>query len=58
MELATKEKTKAGNCPTHGAVEGTKEVPKFTMPGLFWGVRMLGTPFKPYRCPQCGSKVS
>jgi hypothetical protein len=35
-----------------------KEVPVFKAPGLFWAIQSLGTPFKPYRCPQCGQKVS
>jgi hypothetical protein len=55
---ATKVKTKAGTCPTHGSVQATKEVPVFTPPGLFYVFKVMGSAFEPYRCPQCGSKVS
>ena len=50
--------TKAGTCPTHGSVQGVKEVPAFKAPGLFWAIMSLANPFKGYRCPQCGQKVS
>ena len=58
MAQQTKQVTRAGTCPTHGSVQGVKEVPVFKAPGLFWAIQSLGTPFKPYRCPQCGQKVS
>ena len=54
----TKEKTKQGVCPTHGAVQGVKEVPVFTPPGLFYVLKSLASPFQPYRCPQCGARVT
>lgn len=54
----TKEKTKSGTCPTHGSVQATKSVPVFTMPGLFYVFKAAANAFQPYRCPQCGSRVS
>jgi hypothetical protein len=57
-DQATKEKTRAGTCPTHGSVQATKEVPAFTAPGLFYLIRSLGNPFRPYKCPQCGARVT
>src|SRR5262245_15891139 len=54
----TQVKTRQGDCPTHGTVEGTKEVPAFSPPGLFYIVKSLGNPLKPFRCPQCGARVS
>lgn len=57
-EVKTREKTRPGRCPTHGDVQGVKEVQLFVFPGLFWAFRALGAAFKPYRCPQCGQKVS
>jgi hypothetical protein len=54
----TKQKTKQGVCPTHGAVEGTKEIPAFSPPGLFYVAKAARNPFKPYRCPQCGERVA
>ena len=58
MAEKSKQVTKAGTCPTHGSVQAVKEVPVYTPPGLFYVVRSVGTPFKPYRCPQCGAKTS
>jgi hypothetical protein len=57
MAGATQTKTKAGQCPTHGSVQATKEVPAFKPPGLFWAVQRVGSAFQGYRCPQCGAKV-
>jgi hypothetical protein len=54
----TKELTRSGVCPTHGAVQATKRVPVFEPPGLFWVFQSVASIFKPYRCPQCGSKVA
>jgi ribosomal protein S27AE len=54
----TKLKTKQGVCPTHGTVEGTKEVPAFSPPGLFFLVKSVGNPLKPYECPRCGARVA
>lgn len=56
--METKQQTKQGTCPTHGSVQAVREVPKYKAPGLFWAFKSLGNPFKPYRCPQCGAKVS
>jgi hypothetical protein len=55
---ATREKTKAGTCPTHGAVQGTKSAPVFRPPGLFYMFKAVGSALQPYRCPQCGARVS
>lgn len=53
----TTQKTKSANCPQHGTVQAVKDVPVFKMPGLFWAAQMLGSSFKPYRCPQCGASA-
>jgi hypothetical protein len=55
---ATKQKTKTATCETHGSVEATKDVPAFTPPGLFYVTRSLVSPFRPYRCPECGARVA
>ncbi len=56
--METRQKTREGTCPTHGSVQGVKEVPVFKAPGLFWAIKSLGTLSAPFRCPQCGSKVT
>jgi len=53
-----REKTKAGTCPTHGTVQATKQAPVFTPPGLFYVFKAVGSGLQPYRCPQCGARVS
>ena len=58
MAQPTKQITKTGNCPTHGTVEAVKEVPAFKAPGLFYLLSSLANPFRPYKCPQCGQRVS
>jgi hypothetical protein len=47
--------TKTATCPQHGSVQAVKDMPVFRLPGLFWAVQMLGSSFKPYRCPLCGA---
>jgi predicted RNA-binding Zn-ribbon protein involved in translation (DUF1610 family) len=54
----TKQVTRAGTCETHGTVQAVKELPVFRAPGLFWAFRYLRSLSKPYRCPECGAKVS
>lgn len=56
--METKQITRSGKCETHGTVQGVKDVPVFRAPGLFWAFRYLGSMGKPYRCPECGAKVS
>jgi hypothetical protein len=56
--IETRQATRSGTCATHGAVQAVKEVPVFRAPGLFWAFRYLGSLGKPYRCPECGAKVS
>jgi rRNA maturation protein Nop10 len=58
MAQRTKQITKQGTCPTHGSVLAVKEVPAFSPPGLFFLVSSLLNPMRPYKCPQCGQRVS
>jgi hypothetical protein len=51
----TTQKTKPASCPQHGSVQAVKDVPVFRLPGLFYLVRMIASPFQSYRCPQCGA---
>jgi hypothetical protein len=56
--MANETQTRTGTCPTHGAVEATREMPKAGFPVLLFGVRRLIAGRRPYRCPTCGSPVS
>jgi hypothetical protein len=51
----TRQVTKTATCPQHGSVQAVKEMPVFRLPGLFYLVRMIASPFQSYRCPQCGA---
>jgi hypothetical protein len=56
--MASEVQTKAGQCPAHGTVQATKEVPRPSFPFLFYGVRRLLATRQPYRCPTCGEAVT
>jgi hypothetical protein len=50
--------TAAGQCPTHGDVEGTREVPRLGFPPLIAIIRRAIARRRPYRCPECGAAVT
>ena len=49
--------TKYGECPTHGHVQATREMPAMSWPFIVSAVRRLSARKKPYTCPTCGSEV-
>jgi hypothetical protein len=51
-------RTRKGTCPTHGAVTAEKQVPKLKFPIVVTGVARATAAMKPYRCPDCGAKVT
>ncbi len=55
--MASETQTRNGNCPTHGAVAATREMPKPSFPFFVFAVRRLIAGRRPYRCPTCGSPV-
>lgn len=57
MAESNKVHTAAGRCPTHGDVQGTKEVPSFSWPVIFYLFQLVRSAFRPFRCPGCGQKV-
>jgi hypothetical protein len=56
--MATETQTAAGNCPTHGEVEATRQIPRVTFPPIITGVRRALAKRRPYRCSTCGAEVS
>ena len=51
--------TKTGNCPKHGQVEATREIPRLSWPALYYGPkRSYAKRHRPYICPSCGSVVT
>ena len=56
--MATETQTTTGDCPTHGEVEATREIPKVTFPPIISAVRRSLAKRRPYRCPTCGAEVN
>jgi hypothetical protein len=50
--------TRPGTCPRHGAVVARREVPKIKFPFVITGLARGFVALRPYRCPECGAKVS
>jgi len=56
--MASETQTRTGTCPTHGAVEATRQVPRAGFPFVVFAVRRLLAARRPYRCPTCGQPVT
>jgi hypothetical protein len=55
--MATEIQTTLGDCPTHGEVEATRQIPKMSFPPLITAARRAVAKRRPYRCPTCGAQV-
>jgi hypothetical protein len=53
--MATETQTRTANCPTHGTVEASREMPRLGFPFVVYAVRRLIAARRPYRCPACGA---
>ncbi len=51
-------RTRQGTCRTHGRVQAEKRLPKLGFPFVITGVARGFAAMRPYRCPDCGAKVS
>ena len=47
-----------GDCPTHGEIEATRELPRITFPPIIATMRRAIAKRRPYRCPTCGAAVN
>ena len=56
--MAAEVQTRQGTCPTHGSVQGTRQIPRITFPWLITAVVRAVAMRRPYLCPQCGEHVS
>jgi hypothetical protein len=56
--MATETQTTTADCPTHGTVEATREIPRVTFPPIITAVRRALAKGRPYRCPTCGAEVA
>lgn len=55
--MTTETHTTTGECPTHGMVEATREVPQISFPPMITAIRRAIAKRRPYRCPTCGAAV-
>jgi hypothetical protein len=55
--MANETQTTIGDCPTHGEVEASRELPRVAFPPLVTAVRRAIAKRRPYRCPTCGAAV-
>ena len=56
--MATETQTAIGDCPAHGEVEGTREIPRVAFPLIITAVQRSIAKRRPYRCPTCGAEVN
>ena len=47
-----------GNCPTHGAVQAGRPMPRPSWPFAVYAIRRMLAGRRPYRCPECGAAVA
>ena len=55
--MAMETQTSIGDCPTHGEVEASRELPRIAFPPLISAVRRAIAKRRPFRCPTCGAEV-
>ena len=55
--MATETQRTIGDCPTHGEVEATRELPRVTFPPIITSIRRAVAKRRPYHCPTCGAAV-
>jgi hypothetical protein len=55
--MATKSEKQYGQCPNHGQVAATREIPGVTFPFILYGIRRYRARKQPFVCPTCGSPV-
>ena len=56
--MAADIQTTLGDCPTHGEVEATRQIPRVTFPPIITAVRRAFLKWRrPYVCPTCSAVV-
>ena len=56
--MATEVQTQTGQCPAHGTVEATREMPEIGFPFVYFAVVRALAKRKPFACPECGAPVT
>jgi hypothetical protein len=55
--MAKEVQTQMGECPTHGTVEATREIPGMGFPFVVFAIMRSFAKRKPFTCPECGAQV-
>ena len=55
--MKTEVERKTGNCPTHGRVEGTREIPRMQFPYIYFWFRRRNARQQPFHCPTCDTPL-
>ena len=57
--MASEVQTRTGTCATHGAVQGTREIPKLEFPFVVFAI-MRGVAMwrRAFTCPRCGEVIT
>jgi hypothetical protein len=56
--MAKEVQTQTGQCPEHGTVEATREIPGMGFPFIYFAVVRSLAKRKPFRCPECQAEVT
>ena len=56
--MAKEIQTQPGQCPTHGTVEATRELPRPYFPFIVYWIQRSIAKRRPFRCPECGESVT
>jgi hypothetical protein len=55
--MTNETQTTLGDCPTHGEVQASRQLPPVSFPPLITAARRAIAKRRPYRCPTCGAAV-
>jgi hypothetical protein len=55
--MKTEVERTAGECPTHGRVEGTREIPRMQFPYIYFWIRRRNARHQPFHCPTCDAPL-
>jgi hypothetical protein len=57
--MKTEVEKRTGHCPTHGQVEGTREIPRLQFPFIVtWVMRAKARRKEPFYCPTCDEPLN
>lgn len=55
--MAKETETQAGRCPSHGNVQGTREIPELGFPFVYFAIARSLAKRRPFKCPECGEAL-